>query len=308
MANWLLTGDLAHHSRNTLANRRFVADKLLWFFSTRGITTCGLPELRDFMAYLVHGHEDAGGRWGSPRCTHPMKATSLQTYHGHLRTLFAWIVKEGALQTSPMAKIPTPVVRKDQVVPFSPAEIDQLISAARRSRQSKRNEALVLLMLDSGLRASEVCSLRRSDVDLESRVCRVVGKGNKLRQVPFGRVCAKALRNWLMGIEQQPGSPLFLAQQGHGAGGPLTRSGLLQVIERLGAAAGLQGARIGPHRLRHTFAIEFLRSGGNMLALQAMLGHESIAMTRRYVHVAQSDIIEQHREFSPADRLRGSLR
>jgi len=84
----------------------------------------------------------------------------------------------------------------------------------------------------------------------------------------------------------------------------LTRSGLLQLIERLGIAAGIKQVRCSPHTFRHTFAVDFLRNGGNSFNLQQLLGHCDMHMTARYVNVAQADIENQHRRYSPADRIK----
>jgi site-specific recombinase XerD len=84
----------------------------------------------------------------------------------------------------------------------------------------------------------------------------------------------------------------------------LTRSGLLQLIRRLGKAAKIEACRCSPHTFRHTFAVEFLRAGGNVFTLKELLGHTTLTMTQRYVAIAQADIESQHRRFSPADRLK----
>ena len=98
-------------------------------------------------------------------------------------------------------------------------------------------------------------------------------------------------------------SAAFCADRGPCAGEPLTRSGLRQLVSRLGKDAGIQATRCSPHNFRHTFAVSFLRNGGNAFTLQQMLGHTSLHMTNRYVALAQADIENQHRQFSPADCL-----
>lgn len=106
--------------------------------------------------------------------------------------------------------------------------------------------------------------------------------------------------------EREKKDPLFLSDRGNGAGEGLTRHGLRFLIVRLGKAARLDGStRVSPHTFRHTFAIEFLRAGGNVFTLQQLLGHTHLAMTNRYVAIAQADITAQHRQFSPVARLKG---
>ena len=140
---------------------------------------------------------------------------------------------------------------------------------------------------------------------MSARKCIVLGKGNKHRVVYFGRQTAKALWNYLREEDREPCSPVFLSDRGTKAGEPLTRAGLRQLIERLGKAANIEAVRCSPHTFRHTFAVTFLRNGGNVFSLQQILGHTSLQMTNRYVAVSQADLERQHRQFSPVDRLGG---
>lgn len=95
-----------------------------------------------------------------------MRPRTILTYFGNLRTLFRYLVEEGAIDSSPMESLRPPVSRGDQIVPFSPEQIRALLAVTRRSRQPKRDEAIVLFLLDTGCRASELCALRLCEVDL----------------------------------------------------------------------------------------------------------------------------------------------
>lgn len=297
---WLVTGEIDQHSSRTLEARRFVAHKLLWFLRQREYDRCSVLELRQFLAYVTNGHKDPEGRWGNPGMTRPVRPRTVHTYHGHLRTFFNWIVAEGGLKQSPMERIPVPTARTDQIQPFTTDQVAALLGAARRSRHARRDEAIVTLLFDTGLRASELCALRRQDVDFQARRCVVMGKGRKQRLVPFGKAAAKVIWTYLREEPHDDDDPLFVSERGE----PLTRSGLLQLTERLGEAAGVAAVRCSPHTFRHTFAVEFLRAGGNTFSLMTLLGHTSLHMTNRYVALAQADIESQHRQFSPADRLK----
>lgn len=278
--------------------------KFVWFLNQRDFGTCGVPELRRFFAYLNSGHLEPEGRWGNPRQIKPLRPVTIQTYHKHLRTLFNWLVREEVLNVSPIEKIPAIVARPDQVQPYTDEQLSQLLKAAKNSRHRRRDEALVYFLLDTGLRASEVCNLRMQDVDYEARRCKVLGKGNKHRSIYFGKNAAKALWQYIREEERDTSAPVFLSDRGTRAGEALTRRGLYQLIQRLGKRAGLQAARCSPHTFRHTFAVQFLREGGNTFTLKEMLGHTSLHMTNRYVALAQADIQNQHRQFSPGDRLK----
>jgi integrase/recombinase XerC/integrase/recombinase XerD len=305
---WLLDGEIRQLSKSTLDGRRIVIDKLLWFLKQREYPVCSTMELRQFLAYISTGHENAQGRWGNPQLTRRVRPTTPVTYFSRLRTLFRFLVQEEAIVVSPMEKMRPPVARPDQIQPFDQAQVTALLSAAKRSQHPRRNEALLLLLLDTGLRASEICSLCLKDVDMSARRCTVVGKGNKTRVVYYGGTTAKALWQYLKEEIRDAEDPLFLADGGTRAGEALSRSGLLQLIKRLGKAAKIEAMRCSPHTFRHTFAVEFLRNGGNVFSLQTLLGHTSLSMSRRYTALAQADIENQHRQFSPVDRMKGKIR
>lgn len=116
----------------------------------------------------------------------------------------------------------------------------------------------------------------------------------------------RALWRYLEAERRQagPDEPLFIAAGGFDAGAGLTPTGVRQMIKKAGAAAGLTGVRCSPHTLRHTFAINFLREGGNLFALQALMGHADLAILRRYVALAEADLAQAHRAASPADRMK----
>ncbi len=306
---WLLDGDIRQHSHRTLEARRALLGKLLWFLEEYGHSTCGLLQLRQFIGHISRGHEDPAGRWGDaadpnkPRATKPVRPRTVQTYHGHLRTFFRWMIAEGMIPSSPMETIAAPVARPDQIQPFTDAQVAALTRAAGKSLHPKRDIAIVTFLMDTGVRAGELCGLKMKDVDIPGKRATVLGKGNKHRTVFFGKTTAKVLWVYLREGDRNPDSPLFQSDRGIHTSGALTTSGLRQLIERLGKVANIEVTRCSPHTFRHYFAVTFLRNGGDVFGLQQLLGHTDIAMTQRYVAYARSDIERQHRAFSPADRL-----
>ena len=304
MQGWLLDCEIRQHSPATLELRKIVVGKLAWFLAEQKSDACGTFELRQFIVYLSRAHEQDGGRWGNPLHGKAVSASTVQTYHRHLRTFFRWLVQEELLEASPMEAVPTPISRPDQIQPFTPAQVTALLVAAKKSPQARRDTALLVMLFDTGMRASEICSLCLKDADLTNRRFSVLGKGNKRRTVPFGGTAAKSLWQYLKDDPRDPSDPVFYSRRGE----PLTRFGLRQLLERLGDAAGIEVTRCSPHTMRHTFAVEFLRAGGNVFTLQQLLGHTSLSMTNRYVALAQADIEAQHRQFSPADRMKKGRR
>lgn len=302
---WLLDCEIQQMSNRTLSSRRDVTEKLAWFLRLKRLDQCGPLEVRAFLLYLTRSHEEPGGRWGNPRETKPLKPATIVSYFNILRTLFNHAVESGDLEVSPMARLKPPLDRADDVQPFTPEQVVLLLSAAKVSVSPKRNTAILYLLLDTGIRASELAGLRAQDLDLGTRTLRVEGKGGKARSVPFGRKATKALWGYLRETQREGAEPLFFGERGHTPGMPLTRSGVGDLVRDLGAAAGLREAvRCSPHTFRHTFAIEFLRNGGNQFTLMRLLGHTDLAQTSKYLKLAQADVEKQHRQFSPADRMR----
>ena len=150
------------------------------------------------------------------------------------------------------------------------------------------NRAIILTLLDTGLRASELCDLTIGDYDRgRGRLHIRHGKGDKQRFVPVGQRAQKSLWRYLADRPRaKPSAPLFATRNGN----HLDRDNLRHLLDRLGKNSGVTG--VYPHRFRHTYAIEFLRAGGNLLTLQAILGHETLEMVRRYARIAEQDIDE----------------
>jgi integrase/recombinase XerC/integrase/recombinase XerD len=301
---WLLDGEIRQLSERTIENREIFVRNVLWFHREHGYDSTGVKELKHFLAYVASGDKNNKSRWGRPYKREKIRPRTVATYYTNLYTFLNYLETEGLIESSPVGRIKPPIARQDQIQPFSQQQVEALLRAAKRSKHSKRDETIVLFLLDTGVRASELCELRIHDLDMQGRRCRVLGKGNKHRSVFFGKTTTKALWQYLREELREEDGWLFLSERGTKAGEGLTRSGLRQLIERLGRVAGIQSARCSPHTFRHTFAVEFLRGGGNVFSLKELLGHTSLTICNRYIALAQADLERQHRQYSPADRLR----
>jgi integrase/recombinase XerD len=170
-----------------------------------------------------------------------------------------------------------------------------------------RDYTIMLALLDTGTRCSELTGLRLADVNLDSRLLKVWGKGSKERLVPIGAKVQKALWKYLVRFRPEPATPryeqVFLTRDGR----PLTKDRLEAIVERYGRKADITGVRVSPHTFRHTMAVTFLRNGGDVFSLQRILGHSQLEVVRGYVNLAQSDISRVHRRNSPADNLEFKL-
>ena len=153
---------------------------------------------------------------------------------------------------------------------------------------------MILLMLDTGMRASELCGLRIHHVDLKNHRLRVFGKGSKERMLPLSPTTAMALWKYLATRrEAAMDERLFVSRRGR----PYNRNALRQLIASLGDSAGVGDAH--PHRFRHTFAINYLRNGADAYTLQMLLGHSTMEMVKTYLQLAHADAAKAHRRASP---------
>jgi site-specific recombinase XerD len=217
-----------------------------------------------------------------------------------LRGFGTWLEGEGFV--NPFGELEVPKVPRYIVDVLTTAEIEQLLSAINPNTENgARQHAIVMLMLDTGLRISEVATARIPGLNLERRQLKVFGKGQKERIVPFGQRCAQALMRYIHMHRAKPRrdefDQVFLAPDGE----PMTRNSLEHVIRRLRLASGI--TRLHAHLLRHTFAVNFLTNGGDLRTLQLILGHESLVVTQKYLHLAQQLVQVLYEDNSPMDKL-----
>lgn len=185
-----------------------------------------------------------------------------------------------------------PRVPRTIVPTFSDEQLQGVLAAPdRRTWVGIRDRAILLVLLDTLIRVSELVGLDAEDVDLDEGILRVMGKGRKERDVPFGRATAHALRRYRGLVEDlRPGDPFFITRYGRRT----SRWAVQQMMADCGRAARIDGVRCSPHTLRHTGAKRFILAGGDVLTLQKLLGHTTLLMVRRYVELADVDVRAQH--------------
>lgn len=270
-------------------------------------------QISAFLASLAQPQTPAGGV-----AVRPPKGLSKKTtlnYHGALGALWSWAVREGYATANVVQSVSRPRPEKRTVTPFSEADVKAVLAACDRTRSytrpgkricdnerrtALRDRAVILLLVDTGMRSGELAGLKARDLDMKNRRLTVFGKGSKERTLPFSPTTGKAIWHYLQTErgEYGPRDPLFVTVDGEA----LNREALLQLVNRLGERAGV--ADCHPHRFRHTFAVTFLRNGGNAYELQALLGHTTLEMVKQYLCLAQTDVEAAHRRASPVENWR----
>lgn len=226
-------------------------------------------------------------------------------YFREVRCFFNWLVAVGYLEASPFAQIRNVRLPQKIVRVFTPEELQLLIAACPDTPAGVRDQAILVTLLDTGLRVSELAQLTIADLNLDALRLRVLhAKGNKQRVAPFSDACRQELLRYL-DLRGDGAGPLFCATDGHGSlrrGVPLQSNGIKQLLRRLGRATGL--AKVHAHRFRHTFATWAIEQGARELDVQLLLGHASPDMVRRYASSYNAEqAARRHPEFSPATLL-----
>ena len=233
------------------------------------------------------------------------RGLSKSTIQGHvraLRTLSAWATKQRYLPEDVFHSVPVPKLPKTLYEILSEDEITRVLNAADAlSRPGLRLRALFLLVLDTGIRATECAGLKLNNVDLKAGTIKVFGKGSKERYIPLGQVTQKELLNYIHFHRPKPATSdtdnLFLSVDGV----PLRYAALASMMRRMKEKSGVR--RLHMHKIRHTALTMMVERGTPSFAVQQFAGHASIATTEGYVHLAQQRTAFQFQKASVVDGL-----
>lgn len=264
-------------SPNTIVFYHTTAGKFIQYLEENGVTKPEEVTARYIRAYLSLMVE---------------RGLSDSYINGHARaikTMVRFWHKEKYIPEVPTFQMPT--IAKKRLPVLSSNEVKIVLNACT----NPRDKALILLLVDTGLRRAEFCALNWGNVDINSGVVRVErGKGGKARSVVVGVKTRRALLAYRRHVNHEDNRPLIQTKSGN----RFTYSGLRSALLRIGKRANVQ---ISPHALRRTFATLSLRAGMNLIQLQAIMGHSSLDMTRKYIQMLEEDIIEAHKEHGPID-------
>ncbi len=215
------------------------------------------------------------------------------------RVFYGHLLKEGFVETDPMVgidKVKQPHTLKRVITPEELSRILDQIN--KRTFIGTRDRAIILLTFDAMLRLSELLSIKTSQLDLRSGVIHVVGKGRKERFVAFSPTTAQLLHTYVTRFRAKvPGDLLFCTRQG----GPIGHRYAQRIFSNPARKIGLH---LHPHLARHSGATAFVRAGGPLSVLQRALGHSTLRVTERYIHVDDTDLHNAYEQFAPAADVR----
>jgi site-specific recombinase XerD len=277
------------------------------FLSSEGLATnvadIGPGEIRAFILYLQQKRRFSQHPFARPQ-ENGLSGHTINCYLRSARAFWSWLRSEGIIEANPFTRIKMPKPPRKVIPAFSDLQLRALLDAIDSATpEGFRDYAIILTLLDTALRVTELAKLRMEDLWLEEGLLKVMGKGGKERLIPVGKTVQRLLWRYINLFRPQPPNRncdfVFLTIDGR----PITRNRIEKRLARYGEKAGLKGIRCSPHTLRHTGAVTFLRNGGDVFSLQRLLGHSTLQMTRHYCELADVDVKKAHATASPADNL-----
>lgn len=275
------------YSKNTLDAYRRDLQKLLVFYADNHI---------DYRAVTLEQLDQFAGQLREEG----IQARSVARILSGVRSFYRFLTLEKEVEQDPTELLESPQIGKHLPEVLSVEEIDSIINVIDVSKpEGVRDRAIIEVLYGCGLRISELCNLRISQLYLEDKYIRVKGKGSKERLVPIEGVAIDRVREWLvtrMGYKVKPSEEdyVFVSLT---RGSRLSRISLFVYIKDYAERAGIK-KNISPHTFRHSFATHLLEGGANLRAIQMMLGHEDISTTEIYMHIDKSklrtEILEHH--------------
>ena len=272
-----------------------------------------LRDVRKFLDYLKDENNDVKDvnlevihRFSWTLVDIGISQRSIARQHSALRSFFKYLVLDGFIDSDPTELLESPKKSKHLPEVLTLEEVDAIISTIDLSQPfGQRDRAIIEMLYSCGLRVSELCNLKLSDLFLDEGFIRVVGKGDKQRLVPVSPRAEQELKLWFIdrnAITPKDGEEdyVFLSERRRQH---LSRITVFHNIRLYAEAAGITKT-ISPHTFRHTFATHLLEGGANLRAIQAMLGHESIATTEIYTHIDRSFLRQQVLAHFPRNKKR----
>jgi integrase/recombinase XerD len=226
---------------------------------------------------------------------------TIASYVRSIRAFWSWLKRERFIKHNPCQNVKPPKASRKIVATLTNEQITRLLKSIRlRDQPGYRDYALVMTLYGTGLRLGELLGLRMASIDFDSGQIKVMGKGGKERSVYMSATLFKVLFKCVFQWKPKVASDYLFV---HGDGRPLSRFYVEHRLHRYGKKARITGVRCSPHTLRHSFAVNYLRNGGDTFTLQKILGHSTLEMTRHYAEVSNIDVELKQKACSPVEQL-----
>jgi len=276
-------------SRNTLDSYRRDLNKFAAWLEKQRHTTLLQATHADIQGYLAH-----------LVTVQKSRPSSTGRNISSLKRLFRYLLRQGKIATDPTLQIDTPKLPRNLPKSLTESDVEQLLDAPdSQTPLGLRDRTMFEVLYATGLRVSELVTLRVTQVSMDMGVVRVMGKGSKERLVPLGEEALDWLRSYLTDgrgvlLGRQISDALFVTQRGEG----MTRQMFWYLIKKHAKAGGLNKP-LSPHTLRHAFATHLLNHGADLRVVQMLLGHSDISTTQIYTHVARERLKQLHAKHHP---------
>ncbi len=275
-------------SRNTLASYRLDLTQFASWLNARHTKTLLAAEHGDVLAYLAH------------RVAGKSKASSTSRLLSSLKRFYQHALRQGKIAADPTLNIDSPKLPRGLPKVLTEADVEKLLAAPDVEEPlGLRDRTMLETLYASGLRVSELVTLKTAQVSLDMGVVRIIGKGAKERLVPLGEEALSWIKRYLKEarpriLDKRAADAMFVTSRG----GAMTRQSFWHLLKRHAAHAGITRP-LSPHTLRHAFATHLLNHGADLRVVQLLLGHSDISTTQIYTHVARERLKQLHAKHHP---------
>lgn len=277
------------------------ATKLELEYKVTELEAVRITHLRQFVQLLM-GTKSGENNPRVPTREKPLSAITVRGYVRAIKVFFNWCFQEELIANHPSARLTQPKAPDYLIPTFTTEHIEKMLATCDTSKpEGYRNYVLLLLLLDTGMRASELCGLHVTDV--HDRYVRVLGKGRKEREIGLHPEVAKLLWKYIHKYRKPADAEettLFIGRRGE----PLRLDGVQSVLKNVRKASGIEGVRVSAHTFRHTFAKFYLQRGGELFKLAREMGHSTVQITEIYLKdYRSSEARREHTTYSPIGEI-----
>ena len=272
------------YSNNTINSYRIDLEKFLKYNKNRNVNDISNDDIREYVKWLSKNE---------------LNQKTISRNISCLRSFYKFLVIEKFVKNNPSDSLITPKIKKSLPSTLTEEEVLKLLDIKLTDSFSYRNKAMLELMYGTGLRVSELVSLKLQDIDLSEDIVRTFGKGKKERIIPIGDYAVEYLKKYL-----EEYRPLMLKKTNceyvflNNHGKKMTRQGFFKIVKKIADENGIN-KQLSPHTLRHSFASHLLKYGADLRTIQELLGHSDISTTQIYTHITNEELKKNYQDYHP---------